>query len=235
MSKPLLRLDWCSHEAAKYAVEHWHYSKSLPTPPIVHIGVWENSKYIGCVLFSRGGNNNMLKPFGLKQTQGCELTRIALTSHLTPVSRIVSIALRMLAHSNSGLRLIISYADPNNGHHGGVYQASGWIYTGQTSSDVKYVDKSGRTWHSRQVSRTGVKLQYGEYRAVPKHEDCVSIPLLGKHRYLYPLDDAMRKQIAPLAKPYPKRVPSADSGTSGDQLEGGGATPTGTLSEVTHG
>jgi hypothetical protein len=40
---------------------------------------------------------------------------------------------------------------------------------------------------------------------VPKHEDCIEVPLLGKHRYLYPLDDAMRKQIAPLSKPYPKR------------------------------
>jgi hypothetical protein len=25
-SKPVLKLDWCSHAAAKYAVEHWHYS-----------------------------------------------------------------------------------------------------------------------------------------------------------------------------------------------------------------
>ena len=23
--KPVLKLDWCSHAAAKYAVEHWHY------------------------------------------------------------------------------------------------------------------------------------------------------------------------------------------------------------------
>lgn len=27
----------------------------------------------------------------------------------------------------------------------------------------------------------------------------------GKHKYLYPLDKAMRKQIAPLAQPYPKK------------------------------
>jgi hypothetical protein len=51
----------------------------------------------------------------------------------------------------------------------------------------------------------------------------------GKHRYLMPLDDAMREQIEPLRQPYPKRVRSADSGTSGDQPEGGGATPTRTL------
>ena len=26
-----VKLDWCGYDAARYAVEHWHYSKSLPT------------------------------------------------------------------------------------------------------------------------------------------------------------------------------------------------------------
>ena len=29
---------------------------------------------------------------------------------------------------------------------------------------------------------------------------------MGKHKYLMPLDRKMRKQIAPLARPYPKKV-----------------------------
>lgn len=235
MSKPLLKLDWCSHEAAKYAVEHWHYSKSMPTPPVIKIGVWENEKYIGCVLFSRGASNNLGKPYGLKDIQCCELTRVALSTHDTATSRVLSIALKMLQNKEKGLRLIISFADTNQGHHGGIYQATNWIYAGVTDGTYIYIDKSGNKWHSRQVSERGYNKQYGELRRAPKPSDCERVYQLGKHRYLYPLDDAMRKQIAPLSKPYPKRVPSADSGTSSDQLEGGGATPTGTLSEVTHG
>ena len=42
-----LKLDWCSYEAAKYACEHWHYSKCMPVGKTVKIGVWENKKYIG--------------------------------------------------------------------------------------------------------------------------------------------------------------------------------------------
>ena len=38
-----------------------------------------------------------------------------------------------------------------------------------------------------------------------------------KHRYLYPLDDAMRQQIQPLSRPYPKRVGSIDSDAPGYQ------------------
>ena len=51
-----LHLDWCSYEAAKYAVEHWHYSHSLPIGKLVKIGVWEDDQFIGAVVFGYGAN-----------------------------------------------------------------------------------------------------------------------------------------------------------------------------------
>jgi len=209
LNKPTLRLDWCSYEAAKYAVMHWHYSHSMPMPPLARIGVWEGDGFIGCVLFGRGANNNLHKPYGIANTEICELVRVALCAHVAPVSRIVSIAIKMLARSQPLLRLIVSYADPNNGHVGGIYQAGGWLYSGETGADFKAIDKHGRVWHSRQVSHTGVKRQYGVLRRVPRHDDCTLVPLEGKHKYLYPLDAAMRAQIEPLRKPYPKRADEA--------------------------
>lgn len=230
-AKPELKLDWCSHAAAKYACEHWHYSKSLPTPPLVKIGVWEHERFIGCVVFSRGANNNLCKAYKLLITQVSELTRVALTSHDTPTSRIVSIAIRILHQSNPGLRLLISYADPNHRHHGGIYQALGWIYDGDTQRDFAAIDRHGRRWHSRQVSHTGVKRQYGTLRRVPRHAECRLIPLLGKHRYLYPLDAAMRVAILPLARPYPKRATSIQDAPT-VQVGESGAAPTVALAGI---
>lgn len=206
MSDPVdLRVDWCSYEAAKYAVEKWHYSHSMPTPPIVRIGVWESGQYIGCVLFSRGANNNMLKPYNLTATEGCELTRVALRGHNAPVSQIVSRCIKLLCSNNPGLRLIVSYADPREGHTGAIYQAMNWVYTGRGGDDVRLLMPDGNLLHSRQFSVNGYRTQYGERRKVPTHNDGELIKVPGKHRYLYPLDRAMRKQIAPLAQPYPKR------------------------------
>ncbi len=196
----------CSYEAAKYAVEHWHYSKSMPTPPIIKVGVWENDVYVGCVLFSRGANMNLGSFAGLITTEVCELTRVALQKHQSKVSQIVSRSIRFLAKKSPGLRLIVSYADPNQNHHGGIYQAGNWVYTGKTPNSFLYKDTKGRVWHQRQVSKSGVKPQYGTMRVVAKIDDCEKIPQLGKHRYLYPLDKAMRRQIEPLAQPYPKRA-----------------------------
>jgi hypothetical protein len=107
--KPVLKIDWATHEAAKYAVENWHYSESMPAGKLVKVGAWENGKFIGVVLFGRGANNNIGKPYKLDQTAACELVRIALTNHITPVSKIAAIAIRFLKVNSPGLRLIISY------------------------------------------------------------------------------------------------------------------------------
>lgn len=224
-----LRLDWCSHTAAKYAVEHWHYSRSMPTPPIIKVGAWEDGRYIGCVLFSRGAANNLGRPYGLKNTEVCELTRVALDTHCAPVSRIIAIALRMVKALAPGLKLCVSFADMNQNHHGGIYQAGNWLYAGQTEPAPKFLDRTGRLWHSRQVSRTGVSRQYGTLRTVPKIGDCKRIAELAKHRYLFAFDSELRAQIEPLRKPYPKRAASIDSDAAGFHPAEGGATPTAAL------
>jgi hypothetical protein len=53
-------------------------------------------------------------------------------------------------------------------------------------------------------------------------------PVEWKHTYLMPLDDAMRQQIAPLAKPYPKRPCATSIGSDAPATHAGdgGAIPT---------
>ncbi len=203
-----LLVDFCDYKAAKYAVMNWHYSKTIPTSPRIMVGVWENKNYIGCVVFSRGANNNMLRPYNLIITDGCELTRVALSYHISPVSQIVSRAIKKLKEKSPNLRLIISYADPLENHYGGIYQAMNWVYSGKSSGDTRLKLPSGKLLHSRQFSVNGIKTQYGEKTIVPSHRDGEIVKVPGKHRYLYPLDRAMHRQIEPLSQPYPKRADS---------------------------
>ena len=208
MHKVDLRIDWASHEAAKYACENWHYSKGMPVPPLVKVGVWEDKKFVGVVIFSRGASSNLLKPYNLKQTEGCELTRIALSSHKTNVSRIVKVAIAFLKKKSPSLRLIVSFADQQYGHHGGIYQAGNWIYAGKTSKGKEFW-LNGKRLHSRQVSEKGWNIQQGMKRKTVKPSECEIIETEGKHRYLMPLDKKIKKQIMYLAQPYPKRAKEA--------------------------
>ena len=196
----------CSHEAAKYAVENWHYSRILPTGKIVKIGVWENDKFIGCVLFSRGASPNLGTALNLDQTQICELTRVALTKHEAPVSQILVLALKELKDSNPGLECVISFADPKEGHKGGIYQATNWIYTGQSNPVIEYfID--GRWRHTR-----------GAYHD-PRRPTAKKRQSPGKFRYLYPLNKKMKRELAKLAKPYPNAVEGLEESRSNSVAE----------------
>jgi hypothetical protein len=224
--RPELRLDWCSHAAALYAVKAWHYSKRMPIGPMVKIGVWESGRFIGCVLFARGNTPTLGNRYGLTMTEVAELVRVALDHHLSPVSRIVSIAIRFLQRSCPGLRLIVSFADPAYGHHGGIYQAGGWIYSGESEPSWQWFH-DGRWKHNREMTSGafGRGRKVADYAVLPRRQTP------GKYRYLMPLDGAMRAQIAPLARPYPKRA-KHPSDAPAVQAGEGGAAPTRTLHEV---
>lgn len=228
--KPQLRLDWCSHKAALYAVTHWHYSKAMPASKTVKIGVWEGGRFIGCVIFSPGANPNYGKGFGLTMNEICELTRVALDRHETPVSRILKIAVKMLRTQSPGLRLILSYADCDENHHGGIYAASGWLYLGKVGlgGGTPRYRVRGRIMHSRTICDRGWHAQLAWLRANvdPRTQKILTT---GKHKYVLPLDGEMRAKLAPLAQPYPKRAASIGVDAPADQAGEGGSTPTAAL------
>jgi hypothetical protein len=223
-TKPELRLDWCSYQAAKYACEHWHYSGCVPAGKLVKIGVWENKQFIGAVLFSWGANRNIGSPYGLQMNQCCELVRIALANHHTPVTRILKIAISMFKKQSPGIALIVSYADQNQDHHGGIYQGGNWFYVGQTGKDTNNYcpDWSVKFPDGRLMHRKTYASKYGTTK--PREIGLEYFIHKPKHKYLYLLTPEMRAKIEPLAKPYPKRAP--DKGNHPDQGQGGGAIPT---------
>ncbi len=225
-SRPELKIDWCTHAAAKYAVEHWHYSRRMPKSKLAKIGVWEDDSFIGAVIFGSGACPQIARPYGLLLPEVAELVRVALRGHTTPVSRIVAIAIKYIRTQFPGLRLIVSYADPEMGHHGGIYQAGNWLYAGKTSLTEWFeVVATGERVHSH-VYRRG---QRGR-ATKDKRLGIIRSIKVWKHKYLMPLDKEMKAQIEPLRKPYPKRVRSVDSDTPANQAGKGGAIPTRTLS-----
>jgi len=200
-----LRVDWSTVEAARFACARWHYSHSMPVAPFVCLGAWEFGRFVGAVIFSRGASPNMLRRYDLVQGEGCELTRVALQAHRAPVSQIVAVAVRMLRKQCPGLRLVVSFADPKQGHVGAIYQAGSWLYLGTTAEKVDYIAADGRRFLNRQVSKTGFIREFGRVKAAPKPENLTAVAMPPKHRYVLPLDAAMRAQLAPQALPYPKK------------------------------
>jgi hypothetical protein len=213
-----LRCDFCDRQAATFAVKVWHYSRTLPAGRLVCVGVWEDGVFVGVVIFGRGASSEIGSPFGLRQSEVCELTRVALGTHQAATSKIVALAVRLLRRQSPGLRLIVSYADPEHGHHGGIYQAMNWQFIGTTNRE-SLIRLNGRLFHPRTVAsryRTRSIDWLRQYVA----SDAGHVRTLPKFRYALPLDDAMRQQLAPRVQPYPRRERSADSGTPDSTRKG---------------
>jgi len=196
----------CSHEAARFAVMNWHYSRQMPIGKLISYGVWEDEVYIGAVIYGRGASPELGSAYGLTQIECCELVRVALNKHKASVSQIVVQTIKILKESNPGLRLIVSFADPEHDHKGIIYQAMNWIYCGQSSPSKEYYYK-GKWFHSRMLRPTGfgtipeiARLSKDQQKQLPTRE------MKGKYRYIYPLDKAMRRKVEKLRLPYPSAV-----------------------------
>lgn len=200
MSAPDLVIGEASARAVTLACRAWHYTHSVPPKPWITYGVWEDRHWIGVVVFGRGTNQNLGRPYGLDHHEVIEGTRLALKQHKVPATRILSQVLKRLHADHPEIKLVITFADPDQGHHGGIYQAGNWIYAGMSSPDRAYQDRRGRIYHRRQVSASGWMRAFGGKRRCPRIDQLTMINIPGKHRYLMPLHPRTRRRLRAMAR-----------------------------------
>lgn len=221
--KTQLKLDWATHEAARYACENWHYSKNLPLGKSVRIGAWEDGRFVGVVVFHTGVSYRLGNFLGLNQMQVCELIRVAFTKRKTPISRMLKIAVSMLKKQSPNLRAVVSFADPEQKHYGGIYQASNWIYCGRSHAAQEFfIDNKWRNFKVFAQKRGWSKYQKVDRSSLPKRNHW-------KYKYVLALDEETKSKLIKLSKPYPKCVSSIASDAIPNQGIEGGANPTDTL------
>ncbi len=208
-----LRLDFCSHEAAKHAVLRWHYSRAMPAAKLVRVGVWEGGQFVGAILYGSGANRHLARPFGLQPTEACELVRVALgPGRVHPTSRSLAISLRLLRRQSPGLQLVVSYADTKEGHLGIIYQATNWLFLGASSQP--YLKVRGKIEHPRSLydrfGRGGQQIAWLRANVDPNAR---RVEMPAKLKYVMPLAQGLRRKLEGSGLPYPK---SAAEVTPGD-------------------
>jgi len=86
---------------------------------------------------------------------------------------------------------LVSYADPNAGHKGGVYRAASWIYHGKSEEVRTYRDSEGKTFarrafHSGKTGKTKAEIEALGY---------LEMKLPGKERFVRPISKRARKAL----------------------------------------
>ena len=226
-----LRLDFCDNKAARHAVMRWHYSRAMPAFKLVRLGVWESGRFVGAILYGVGANRHIARPFKLRDTEVCELVRVALApGRRYPTSKCLAISLRMLKQQSPGLKLVVSYADAGQGPVGTIYQATNWIFLGAATQP--YLKVKGKVVHPRTLyDRYGPGGQSLPWLRANVDPNAQRVKMAAKLKYVMPLEPRLREKLTGIARPYIKNqsVGSSDGAAPGDQPGEGGSSPTPTL------
>lgn len=216
----MMRVDFCSQAAMTFAVgAWWHHDgrHTLPKSRLNRFGVWEDGEFVGVIVFGCGANKDLFAPYGLDQFQGAELLRIALRENrVSSVSAVIGASVRLLHKYSPGLRLLVSFANPDDRHIGVVYQASNWIHDGMSNPTPEFI-VHGELIHCRAAYKMREAHPMGgvvtknmvDWLRMFIDPAAITNLCVSKYRYVYPLDRAMRRQLLPLARPFPKVRPNA--------------------------
>ena len=191
-----LYIDYCSHKVATYSVLRWHYSRRMPKSKLVKFGVWEYGIFKGSVIYGLGANPKSGAFLNISNFECPELVRVALDKHENNVSKIVSFTLKKIKKDFPKLKAIVSYADPEKGHKGKIYQAMNWSYIGKTASSRIYIEH-GKEIHSKTIS------DRVRFNKLPKDHNLEFKIVKGKYKYVYLFDKSLQNKLDKMKKPYP--------------------------------
>lgn len=183
-------------------VRDFHYSKRMPSA-IKHCFAWRQP---GGLFGDTGELNAGIiygQPVGRNWPHDAlELQRLVRRDDFPKqLSKLVSWSLRWL-RNHTTTPFVLSYADSDEGHHGGIYQATGFYFVGrsQSSSHQGFNDTNGGFVHARSVySRFGTS-------SIPKiniiKPDWSPVFCEPKYIYIRPL----RQRLKPLLRRFDWKV-----------------------------
>lgn len=204
-----MRLTKATREAIKYACLHFHYAKCVPVNPLGYNVYNDKNEWCGVILYARGASKDAGKFLGLGGGEILELVRVALNGKQECTSQAVAKSLVLLKKDCPLCQVVVSYADCDQNHLGTIYQATNWIYIGETTKgEIHSYIVNGVKRHEKalkeMVIRAGYTSTLENMKKVLKTDNIIPCVTLGKRKYLMPLNKKMRKKILPLSKPYPK-------------------------------
>ena len=197
-----MRLELASNKAIKFACLNFHYAKSVPVNVFGYSVFNKNNEWCGVILYGNGATNNIGEPFNLKQGQIVELVRMALNGKQESTTKCMAISLKLIKKNAPNLKLIVSYADSEQGHFGIIYQATNWFYIG-FSIDTNMMINGKREHRRTLTSRYGTS-SYD--KLINMGLNVKIIKTMPKWKYIYPLHNSILPLCNKFKKDYPKKA-----------------------------
>jgi hypothetical protein len=174
--------------SARRFIKDNHYSKSMPSS-LVCIGFYVDNQLNACIVYSQGANNNVSSIIEDEEfTNNNILELVRLYSHdwagKNMESYCIAQSIKYLKEHYPEIQVLISYADPCQGHVGTVYQATNWKYTGLSGAVPIYRDRQGKMHHSRIMSDYRLKMSHLSRAEIANKLGWTLEEVSPKHRYM---------------------------------------------------
>jgi len=134
----------------KHWIEEMHYAKRMPSISFA-FGMFVDNKLSGVCTFGMPPSSTLSQSIaGIKfKNIVIELNRLITLDNLpkNSLSKFVAKCFHLLPKP----KIIVSFADPNNNHHGYIYQATNFIYTGESTNTSQWIDRDGKEFHFRNI------------------------------------------------------------------------------------
>lgn len=140
------------HKQAKEFIERWHYSHRIPTGKNISFGLWCGNSLYAVIVYGIGVNPYQAKFLGVDSV--IEIKRMCRSEPKMPyeLSRFIRLTMKM-TRKLMDFQAVVSFADPEYGHEGTVYKATGFTHEGYTSPEMHLVDANGEKRHRRLAYR----------------------------------------------------------------------------------
>lgn len=205
-----------TYAAAKQIILKYEWLGTMASTSY-HYGIFFGLHCAGatCVGRTATSGHNAHKPYGLRGSHEFATLARGACVHWAPEgtnSKLVAWTIKLLR--KTAIRVVIAYADTDAGEIGTIYQACGWTYIGRSTGGVQYIGPNGRIYDVKVVYDTlrthgqRDRISWSEQRDHMLRNGWREQKVNPKHRYVIavnPKDDAVRKRIDSMAKPYPKR------------------------------
>jgi len=201
-------VETVSFEECKPWLLKKHYAHRMPMAVEFSFGLYDTSKNLcGVCVFGPTAPPVPKTLFGsIEAVKVRELTRLVVNEELkkNTLSFFVSKAIRMLPRP----MCLVSYADKNAGHHGYIYQATNWFYTGTGGGETNIIDINGNPVHNITITDGCTRERINRKQYFEKHGLSES-EALPKFRYVFFIGNKKeKKDMINLLKvkilPYPK-------------------------------
>lgn len=178
-----------------------HYAKRWPSVSYA-FGLFSEDELIGVVTYGTPPSAPLRRGVAgdLYKNKVLELNRLCLKyNRKNEASRLVGASLRMLPES-----IVVSFADPTQGHTGYVYQACNFLYCGLSAKRTDWKVRGKEHLHGQTIAdefrgrkdrAAAMREKYGD--------DFYLAPRPRKHRYVYFVGSKTFKKHARLALKYP--------------------------------